>query len=343
MDLTTYKGVDNLLQDDFGRNIDYLRLSITERCNLNCFYCRPDEDKQCQSSLSTEQVLSAAEIHKIVQRFSVLGVRRIRITGGEPLLRLDLPEIIQGIATLPLIDDLSLTTNGVLLAEKATELKKAGLMRVNISLDSLNPAVLKKITQGDVYAQLLEGIEASVKVGLTPVKINVVLMKGINDTEIEKFLKLTLNPSLHVRFIEFMPIGMEDKLWKKHFIALKEVIKRCKKIYPLVKSSGSFGGGPAEYYQIKGSQGKMGFISPLSRHFCKSCNRLRVTSSGSIKPCLFTADEIPLRPYLDNPKKFKLQVEKALKLRPNPFLAGENSLERILQCDTNKQMSMIGG
>ncbi len=332
-----------MLQDDFGRDIDYLRLSITERCNLNCFYCRLGEKQECQSSLSADEVLSATEIHKIVLRFSMLGVRRIRITGGEPLLRSDLLEIVQRIAILPAIDDLSLTTNGVLLAKKAAELKKAGLMRVNISMDSLNPAVLKKITRGDVYAQLLEGIEASVKVGLVPVKINVVLMKGINDTEIEKFLKLTLNPSLHVRFIEFMPIGMEDKLWEKHFIALQEVIERCKKIYPLVKSSGSFGGGPAEYYQIKGSRGKMGFISPLSRHFCKSCNRLRITSSGAIKPCLFTADEIPLRPYLDNPGRFKFQVEQSLKLRPDPFLAGENSLERILQCDTSKQMSMIGG
>lgn len=330
-----------MLKDEFGRIIDYLRLSITEDCNLNCFYCRPGGS--CNSSIKEGRILSAQEIYKIALNFSKMGIKKIRITGGEPLLRKDLVEIIESIDGIDGVTDLSLTTNGTMLGKKAAKLKDAGLNRVNISMDSLNPEALKKITQGVTNSLLEEGIAESLKVGLTPIKINVVIMKGINDTEIDNFINLTLNKSIDVRFIEFMPIASEKDIWEKYFVSLTEVEKYCQNKYSLEESRGDHGGGPAKYYQIKGATGKIGFITPLSRHFCKDCGRLRVTSEGMIKPCLFTEDQVPLLPFLDKPAEFKNVVLKALKLRPNPEIAALNPEKRASQCNSGKKMSSIGG
>ena len=327
--------------DQYGREVNYLRLSITEKCNLSCFYCRSDPGicgiEPVEGSLRVKDYLKIGKIA------AELGISRIRLTGGEPLLHPEILEIVNGLAKLDGVNDLSLTTNGILLEKMAPELARAGLNRVNISLDSLDEANFRQITNGGKLASTLKGIDRSLDEGLKPVKINVVLLKGINEHEVEKFVRLTLSRELDVRFIEYMPVGGQQGNWSRYFLPLDRVLEIAQSIAPLTIVEGNHGGGPARYCRLEGAIGKLGLISPLSRHFCNHCNRLRVTSDGKVKPCLFSDEELDLRPYLDHPEQLKNVFMEAIKRKPDPGKSALNSLDRMKQFEGKRPMINIGG
>jgi len=276
--------------DSYNRPINYLRISVTDRCNLNCVYCTPPG----MVRFSRTDVLSYEEIARVAAAAAVLGVSKVRLTGGEPLVRGWLSRLIKMLAAIPGIDDISVTTNGILLEKRAAELKAAGLKRVNVSLDSLDPARFERITRGGHLDVALKGIEAARAAGLNPVKINVVVMGGVNDDEIVDFARLTTTSGWNVRFIELMPFVAETGL-KGRFISMSEVQERLKLIGELQPCSGVTGNGPARYFRLSGATGTLGFISPVSDHFCFSCNRLRLTADGKLRTCLLNNDETDLR------------------------------------------------
>jgi len=283
----------NGLKDSFERTIDYMRISVTDRCNLRCIYCMPPEGL---APMEHKEILSYEEIVRILRVAVNVGVRKIRITGGEPLVRKNVSYLISAIKNIGGIKDLSLTTNGVLLGQYAQELVDAGIDRVNISLDSLKPDRYREMTRGGDIDMVLKGIEASEKTGLVPIKINMVPIRGLNDDEIEEFARLTLKSSYQVRFIEFMPF--DTNMWSREkFISADEIRSIAEGIGPLspvaVRKSG-----PARYFSFDGAVGVVGFISPLSNHFCRECNRLRLTADGKLRPCLFSETEIDLKPAL---------------------------------------------
>lgn len=327
------------LVDAYGRKIDYLRIAVIDKCNLKCFYCVPEEGT---CAAYAEHPMTVEEIVKVVEIASSMGVEKIRLTGGEPLIRPDIVELVSRVSSVDGISDVSLTTNGVLLEKMAPDLVKAGLNRVNISLDSLDPENFKRITRGGILEKTLQGIFESLKAGLTPVKINVVAMRGINDQEIANFARLTLDNHLHVRFIEYMPINKDhDKQWGEYFLPLEEIQGMCEEIGPLVEDKEYKGNGPATYYRIEGARGLIGFISPVSRHFCAKCNRLRVTADGKIKPCLFSFEELDLKEGEGKEEKIKEILIKSLKYRPNPEQVDQNPGGRF---NCNKRgMLQIGG
>lgn len=333
--------MSNSLVDVYGREVNYLRLSVTENCNLSCFYCRSSPET-CGAETVKEELLQVEEIYAVVKAAVELGMSRVRLTGGEPLLRPDILDIVRWLASLKKITDLSLTTNGMLLDKLAFKLADAGLTRVNISLDSLEEANFKKITNGGKLSSTLSGIQKSLEAGLTPVKINMVLLKGINEHEIASFIKLTQNQELDVRFIEYMPVSEQDS-WGDLFLPLDRVVEEAAKIAPLISVEGDHGGGPARYYRLQNAVGKIGLISPLSRHFCDRCNRLRVTSDGRLKPCLFSEEEVDLRPYLDDTEKLKKKFVEALIIKPDPEGVSCDSYNRMKQFKGKRTMTQIGG
>jgi GTP 3',8-cyclase len=277
-----------------NRSINYLRISITDRCNLRCRYCMP---KEGVSPFGHAEVLRYEEILRIAAAAARLGIAKIRITGGEPLVRADAVRLVEKLARIPGIRDLSMTTNGVLLADFAGALREAGLQRVNISMDSLNPDKYRRITRGGDLSRVRAGIAAARKAGLTPVKINAVAIAGFNDDEIPDFARLTLAEDLQVRFIEFMPVG-ESCAWKpEQSLSADEVRKRIETLGPLapLANFGNSFDGPARLFRLPGAAGVIGLISPVSDHFCASCNRLRLTSDGKLKTCLFSDEELDLK------------------------------------------------
>ena len=282
--------------DQFGRTINYLRLSVTDRCNLRCKYCMPEEgiDK-----LEHGDILRFEEIDTIVGHMANLGIDKVRITGGEPLVRRGIVDLIKMLHRHELIREIAMTTNGLLLAEMAEDLKKAGLRRVNISMDSLNPMRYQTMTRGGDLNKVLEGIEAAKRVGLTPIKINVVLIKGFNDDEIADFVKMTADSDIDVRFIELMPIGEVATWSKEHFMSNQEVLERVPELMPMISKDPS---SPAVYYKLPNGKGKVGLISPISCKFCENCNRVRMTADGFLKYCLHSNEEIALKPLLKNEK-----------------------------------------
>ena len=290
-----------------------------------------------------EGSLETADFLKISRAAAELGINRIRLTGGEPLLHPDIHEIVSGLAAIDGIKDISLTTNGILLENMASSLAKAGLNRVNISLDSLDEANFRQITNGGKLAGALKGIDSALEAGLKPVKLNVVLLKGINDREIEKFLRMTLIRELDVRFIEYMPIGGQQSSWSRYFLPLDTVLEIASAVAPLLPLDGEFGGGPAKYYRFAGAAGKLGLISPLSRHFCDRCNRLRVTSDGKMKPCLFSDKELDFKPYLNDPEKLKAVFLEAIAQKPDPGKTAVGSYDRVKQYKGERPMTSIGG
>ncbi|MCS7203969.1 MAG: GTP 3',8-cyclase MoaA [Thermodesulfovibrio sp.] len=283
------------MKDKFDRNINYLRISVTDRCNLRCIYCMPEEG--ISKLLPHSEILSYEEILKIVEIGVDLGITNIRITGGEPLLRKGIVSFIERLAKTEGIKDIGMTTNGILLKKFAKALYTAGLKRVNISLDSLDKDKFRTITRVGSIDEVLEGIEEADKVGLKPIKINVVVMRGINDDEIERFAFWSKEVEYQIRFIEFMPIG--PNAWKRElFISKDEIKERIEKkvgrLIPVqVKKSG-----PAEYFMLEGAKGLLGFISPLTTHICVRCNRLRLTAEGKLRPCLFSDKELDLKKLL---------------------------------------------
>ena len=273
------------MKDQFKREITYLRVSVTDLCNLRCLYCMPEG--VCQKR--HEDILSFEEIAEIVAAAASLGVRKVRVTGGEPLVRRGVTELCRMIAAVPGIEELALTTNGVLLPRYAGELKEAGVTRVNISIDSLDPAKYRAITGGGELAAALDGVRAAREAGLSPLKLNTVLIGGFNDGEIADFVELTRAEPIELRFIELMPMG--GRFGPEAYLPGSAVLERVPELIPVPEE----GGGVARLYRLPGGAGRVGLISPLSRHFCATCNRLRLTSEGNLKPCLHSNQEIPVR------------------------------------------------
>jgi len=283
----------NKLIDNFGREISYLRVSITDRCNYRCIYCQSEKEFEF---IPHQEILRFEEIVEIVQEAVNLGITKVRITGGEPLVRKGIVNFIKQLRKIDRLEDISLTTNGFFLSEYAEKLKDAGLNRVNISLDSLQEEKYKKITRGGSLERALKGINFALKARLLPIKINTVLLRGINDDEVEDFVRLALERPLNIRFIEFMPSGEEViNEFKNKFISVQEIKEKLIRKYLLNPIKISTANGPAKYYQIKGGQGTIGFITALSQHFCKTCNRIRLTSEGKLRPCLFSNTEVDIK------------------------------------------------
>lgn len=283
-----------MLKDPSGRRIDYLRISVTDRCNLRCIYCMPSQGIR---PVEYKEILRYEEIIRIVRIASLLGVKKVRLTGGEPLRRRDITFLIKGISSIDGITEIGLTTNGLLLGKYAHSLKEAGLTRINVSLDSLDPSRYREITGGGDIETVLRGIEEAEMAGLTPISINMVPVKGINEDEIEAFAGLTLEKPYRIRFIEFMPIGAREFWSPERYVPEEDIRKRIEKIGRLEPADLNTGG-PARYWRLPGARGVIGFISALSNHFCNECNRLRITSDGKIRPCLFSETEIDLKPVL---------------------------------------------
>ena len=279
------------MHDSYQRRIDYLRLSITDRCNLRCVYCRPPEELPF---LPHEAILSYEEILRLARIALDLGLSKIRLTGGEPLVRREVVYLCRQLMRLAGLESLTLTTNGVLLAPLAEELYRAGIKRLNISLDTLNPQRYAQITGRDYFQRVWEGIAAAQEVGFAPIKINVVLLAGLNDDEIEALAGLTYRYPFHVRFIELMPtdFGMGSGL------SCAEVLARLARLDTLVPTQSARSNGPARHYRFPRGQGKIGLISPLSQHFCASCNRLRLTADGRLFTCLFAEEGLDLKALL---------------------------------------------
>ncbi len=275
--------------DGFGRRIDYLRISVTERCDLRCAYCYP---RLCTDS-SPQDVLSAEEVVAIGAGGVRLGLRRIRLTGGEPLLRPDLEGMISRLRALPGLQDLSLTTNGQKLAGRAASLASAGLMRVNVSLDSLDPEVYAAITSGGEVGAVRRGLDAALAAGLSPVKVNVVVSSpaGLARAGVGALVDLVEREPIHVRFIEAMPTCSQAG-----YLPGEGVLDFLRHRYELARALGPEGGGPAEYYRLNGSRGTVGLITPISQPFCDRCNRLRVSARGELRPCLFSKNALDVLP-----------------------------------------------
>jgi GTP 3',8-cyclase len=283
--------------DPFGRHITYLRVSVTDRCNLRCVYCMPAEGIQWRPH---SDILRYEEIAEVVRMAAGQGVREVRLTGGEPLVRPNLTALVKMIAEIPEIEDISLTTNGLLLGALAPELAEAGLKRVNISLDTLKPDRFERLTRGGSFDKVMKGIEAAQAADLNPIKINAVVVRGVNDDEMEDMARLSIDCGWHVRFIELMPIQNQAS-WgadlpdpQAAFISYAEMLDRLlplglKPIPPKI------GIGPAQEYQLAGAAGRIGFISPLSDDgFCQRCNRMRLTADGNLRPCLTSEIEVPI-------------------------------------------------
>ncbi len=277
------------LCDSFQRPINYLRISVTDRCNLRCIYCMPAGGVPL---MSHSDILTYEEIYTVARAAAELGINKVRLTGGEPLVRSGLTELLQMLTQIDAINDISLTTNATLLSRYAAELKQAGLKRVNISLDTLKSGKFRFITRGSLNLDdVLEGIEAARSVGLNPVKLNMVVMSGINDDELLDFAAKTINEEWHVRFIEFMPISSSAS----YFVSVSDMRKRLELLGKLEPCLPSVGNGPAKYFRFPHARGTIGFITPVSEHFCFHCNRLRLTADGRLRPCLLAGDEVDLK------------------------------------------------
>lgn len=330
-----------VLTDRFGRVHDYLRISVTDRCNLRCVYCMPED----MAFLPQKQLMTDDELVSVVRAGAAMGIRKLRLTGGEPLVRPGLTKLVARLKELPGIEDIALTTNGIFLAEQAQELYRAGVNRINISIDSLKPDRFHQITRRGELQQVLAGIEAAFAAGFDPIKLNCVLVKGVNDDEILDFIRLTQDQPLQVRFIEYMPIGHTEE-WKRGYLSLQAVLDVAKAAgVTMIAENAVIGNGPAEYYRPMNGKGTIGLIHPISDHFCSSCNRLRLTAEGRLKPCLYWEDEVSVRDCAGDQEKLKELYVRALALKPEKHemalaaqaTAGEGPVP------TWRRMSQIGG
>ncbi len=326
------------MYDRINRKIDYMRISVTDRCNMRCVYCMPLDGVR---GLGHGDILSYEEILRIANVAVTLGISKIRLTGGEPLIRKGLTGFIRDLARLDGIEDLSLTTNGTLLEARAEELADAGVTRINVSLDSLRPERFAELTRGGELDRVMRGIEKAESLGFVPIKLNMVPVRGMNDDEIEEFARLTIEKPYHVRFIEFMPIG-DRKMWdESKVVPTSEVKARIEALGELVAVATPGVKGPAMLFSLPGAKGIIGFISPVSDHFCGSCNRLRLTADGKLRPCLFSESEIdlktPMRAGCDDDELARLMVV-ALNVKPE----GHNMADGVKK-SYGRTMSKIGG
>jgi len=301
-------------RDQFGRRIEYLRISVTDKCNFRCLYCMPEEGLQW---LPRSEILDYEEIAKIVAELTPLGVKRVRITGGEPTIRPRLEILIEALRAIDGIDDISLSTNGVRLPELADIYARAGLDRVNMSADSLKQDRIRTISRRSFDFDPIVSARAAGAAGLSPIKINVVVMRGINDDEIEDFARLTFEDSLHIRFIELMPVGGMRELTWEHVVPSGEVLDRLASLGQLEPTAGpTRGNGPATYYKFPGAKGSIGVITPMSHTYCGSCNRVRLTADGRLRTCLFGEHSVNLRDPLRNGESIGPLFVQALEEKP---------------------------
>jgi cyclic pyranopterin phosphate synthase len=323
------------LSDSFHRPINYLRISVTDRCNLRCVYCMPPEGI---ALMPRSQILTYEEIYAVARAAAELGITKVRLTGGEPLARVGLADLVRMLSGISGIDDISLTTNGTLLAQNAAQLKAAGLRRVNVSLDSLRPERFHRITRGARLGEVRAGIEAARAVGLNPVKANMVVMRGINDDEVIDLANLTREGEWHVRFIELMPFGGNHG--SERLVPVSEIEGRIRSLGELEPCLPSKGNGPARYFRLPEAPGTIGFISPVTEHFCIHCNRLRLTADGKLRPCLLSDAEIDLRgPLRQGASREEIQrlIEQAVASKPGGHHLGEGAASE------GRPMAQIGG
>jgi len=280
------------LVDGFSRPITYLRISVTDKCNLRCVYCMPESGLPW---LRRDEILSYEEIAEIVRAAATVGVRAIRLTGGEPLVRKELSGLVAALASIPGIDDIALSTNGLLLDEQIGQLAAAGLRRVNLSLDTLRPDRFEAIARRPGLDLVLRGLDAAIRAGLAPVKLNCVVMRGQNDGELVEFAMLTKDRPVFVRFIEVMPVHENLELLRDAYVSSDEILERISAALPLQAVPGPQGNGPARYFAFPGAMGAVGVISPLSHDYCDTCNRVRLTADGRLRLCLFGDYALDLR------------------------------------------------
>ena len=327
--------------DTYHRPIHYLRVAVTDRCNLRCTYCMPAEGV---SLCAHDEILRYEEITTIVRAAAELGIHKVRLTGGEPLVRLGIVDLVRELAGIPGVDDLAMTTNGILLPQFAEPLKEAGLQRVNISLDTLRPERYRQMTRHGRLEDALAGIEVALCAGLSPVKINAVVIRGVNDDEVADLARKTVDADWHLRFIEWMPVGGDapaGEAWQDGVVTTPEIRDRIEgALGPLEPAAVQAGAGPARYYRVHGAEGTIGFISPLSEHFCGQCNRLRLTADGRLRPCLFSSHEIDLRTPLRSGAgriEIKALLEQGIACKPQQHHLEEH------QGVQDRAMSQIGG
>lgn len=340
-----------MASDSFGRRIDYLRISVTDRCNLRCVYCMPPEGVEWKAH---ERILSFEEIERFAGIAAQEGISKIRLTGGEPLVRTGIVDHVRRLREITGIEAIALTTNGTLLARHAAALAEAGLKRINVSLDTLDPEVFARITRGGTIADVLTGIDAAFAAGMDPVKLNVVVVRSL-DQDLAAFARMTFERPLHIRFIEYMPVGdvgehsctsAEADGWTEaDHVPADEILERLAaegaalglgELAPVEREQAPGGWGPARYFRFPGALGTLGVISPLSHHFCGECNRLRLTADGKLRTCLFSDDErdvlAPLREGSDD--DVRAVITAALAAKP------ESHNQRL---GTVRHMSQIGG
>ena len=302
------------LRDQFGRAIEYLRISVTDRCNFRCVYCMPEQGMQW---LPKAEILSYEEIAEVVRQLAPLGLRRLRITGGEPTIRPQIHELIRMLRAVPEIEDIALSTNGVRLPEIAGLLRESGLDRINMSVDSLRPERIARIARRNLGFAPVRSAAAAEEAGLAPIKLNVVVMRGVNDDEIEELARLTIEHPWHVRFIELMPVGDLRSLTWEHVVPSDQVLERLNAIAPLSSSAGPIkGNGPAAYYAWSGAAGTIGVITPMTHTYCASCNRVRLTADGRLRTCLFGNHEVDLRRPLRAGEQLEPLFREALANKP---------------------------
>ena len=324
------------LKDRFGRHIEYVRLSVTDKCNMRCFYCMPEGFKGFEIP---ENWLTFDEIERVIAAFVELGVSRVRLTGGEPLVRRNITDLIQQLARLKGLDDLSMSTNAALLNRYAEPLSQSGISRINVSLDSLDPERFRQVTGNGKLDEVLAGLQAAKAAKLSPIKINMVAMKGINDDEYIDMVDYCIEMGFTLRFIETMPVGSTGRNAAANYQDLAEVRKQISQKYELVPSVMS-GGGPARYYKIKGSDLNIGFITPISQHFCETCNRVRLSVDGALYMCLGDEHKFELRPLLRagiSDEELKRQIIQALDMKPEKHDFNQKP-EKVMRF-----MSMTGG
>ncbi len=324
-----------VLRDQFGRGIEYLRISVTDRCNFRCVYCMPQEGLPW---LPKAEILRYEEIAEVVRQLAPLGLRRVRITGGEPTIRPQLEQLIAQLRATPQVEDIALSTNGAKLPVMARMLKAAGLDRVNISADSLRADRIVAIARRDLGFDPVTAFDAALDAGLGPVKVNVVVMRGINDDEVTDFARLTIDRALHVRFIELMPVGDLRELTFDHVVPSTEILSRIAMLGPLTPDAGpARGNGPAAYYKLAGAAGTIGVITPMTHTYCGTCNRVRLTADGRLRTCLYGDHEVMLREPLRRGEALAPLFRQALAEKPK-----EHQLLQ-LQVGGLRALSQVGG
>jgi cyclic pyranopterin phosphate synthase len=326
---------ETALTDPFGRRIEYVRVSVTDRCDLRCTYCMP---KGFRDFEEPGDWLNFDELERVMATFARLGTRRIRLTGGEPLVRKDLPLLARRLSVLPGVEDVSLSTNATRLARSAVELRDAGVQRINVSLDSLRPDVFKQVTGGKLE-KVLDGLMAAKSAGFRPIKINMVVMAGVNDDEVEDMVRFCLEHGFTLRFIETMPMGDTGREAIGRYVDLQKIKARLAESFELVPGVMP-GGGPARYVKVAGSDLHIGFITPISQHFCATCNRVRLSVDGTIYTCLGNEHKLELRPRLRagcSDGDLEEAIHEAIRLKPERHEFNEKP-EKIVRF-----MSMTGG